>query len=400
MSDVVVLAYSGGLDTSVILTWLRQERGLEVVCFTADIGQGEELESARTRALSLGARDVVVEDLQERFVTEFVFPMFRGGAMYEGVYLLGTAIARPLIAERLVALAAEHGATSISHGATGKGNDQIRFELSAYGLNPAIKVIAPWREWDLASRSDLLAYAKRYDIEIENKHTGVAPYSIDANLLHVSYEGGMLEDPWVKPDASMWLRTASLQDANPEPDEIVISFDAGDPVAIDGVRLAGAPLLSELNRRAGACGIGRVDMVENRLIGMKSRGCYETPGGTVLFYARRALESITLDREEMHLRDDLAPRYSRLVYNALWFSPERLMLQRMIDQCQQKVCGDVRLELCRGSVMVTGRRSQKSLYQPQLSSFEDDGGSYNQADAAGFIQLLSLRLKAFFSVQK
>ncbi|MDI9347642.1 MAG: argininosuccinate synthase [Methylacidiphilales bacterium] len=396
---LVVLAYSGGLDTSIILKWLQEERNADVICFTADIGQGEEVEPARAKALALNAKEVIIENLQEIFVKEFVFPMFRANALYEGEYLLGTSIARPLIAQRLVEIAKEKGADAISHGATGKGNDQIRFELSAYSLHPDIAIIAPWREWNLSSRTALLEYAKRHAIPISQTNNK-PPYSMDANLLHISYEGGILEDAWQKPEESMWRRTTSLNQCPTNADEITIQFENGDPVAINGKIMSPANLLTELNRIAGLHCIGRVDIVENRYIGLKSRGCYETPGGTVLFRARRALESIVLDREEMHLKDDLQSRYARLVYNGYWFSPERTMLQKLIDTCAQKVEGEVRLELFRGSVMINGRRSNSSLYQATLSSFEDDKGSFDQKDASGFITLQSIRLKTYSSRKK
>ncbi len=396
MSDVkkVVLAYSGGLDTSVILRWLQETCGCEVVTFTADIGQGEELEPARRKAEALGVKEIHVEDLRETFVRDYVFPMFRANALYEGEYLLGTSIARPLIARRLVEIARETGADAIAHGATGKGNDQVRFELTAYALDPDIRVIAPWREWDLDSREKLLAYAEAHGIPVERKPGGGSPYSMDANLLHISYEGGILEDPWAEPERGMWRWTVDPEEAPDQPQYLVITFERGDPVAVDGERLGPAALLARLNEIAGRHGVGRADIVENRYVGMKSRGCYETPGGTVLLKARRAMESLTLDREAAHLKDELMPRYAALVYNGYWFSPEREALQALIDRTQAHVNGEVRLKLYKGSVQVVGRRSETdSLFDPGLATFEDDRGAYDQKDAEGFIRLNALRLR-------
>ncbi|MCC7487862.1 MAG: argininosuccinate synthase [Burkholderiales bacterium] len=397
MSEVkkVVLAYSGGLDTSVILKWLRETYGCEVVTFTADIGQGEELEPARRKAKLMGVKELFIEDLREEFVRDFVFPMFRASAVYEGEYLLGTSIARPLIAKRLVEIARRTGADAISHGATGKGNDQVRFELTAYALMPDVKVIAPWREWDLTSREKLLAYAGTHGIPIEGRRRkGAAPYSMDANLLHISYEGGILEDPSYEPEESMWRITASPEKAPNRPEYVELTYAKGDIVAVNGKRRSPAAVLTELNRLGGRHGIGRLDLVENRYVGMKSRGCYETPGGTIMLKAHRAMESITLDREVVALKDDLMPRYARLVYNGYWFSPERLALQALIDHTQRPVNGTVRVKLYKGTVLVTGRASKTdSLFDPAISTFEEDGGAYNQADAEGFIRLNALRLR-------
>jgi len=391
----VVLAYSGGLDTSVILKWLQEEYGCEVVTFTADIGQGEEVEPARAKAKKLGVKEIYIEDLNEEFVRDYVFPLFRANAQYEGEYLLGTSIARPLIAKRLVEIAEETGAEAISHGATGKGNDQVRFELGAYALKPDIRIIAPWREWDLHSREDMLGYADNNGIEIEGKkRKGVAPYSMDANLLHISYEGGVLEDPWYEPEADMWRRTVDPELAPDVPQYVEITFKKGDPVAVDGKKLSPAKLLRKLNEIAGMHGIGRADLVENRYVGMKSRGCYETPGGTLLLKAHRAIESITLDRELAHLKDDLMPRYAALIYNGYWWSPERLAMQKLIDDTQERVNGIVRLKLFKGSLIVTGRKSEThSLFDQTISTFEDDKGAYDQKDAEGFIRLNALRLR-------
>ena len=389
----IVLAYSGGLDTSVILAWLREHYDCEVVTFTADIGQGEEVEPAREKARAGGAAAIFIEDLREEFVRDYVFPMLRGNAVYEGEYLLGTAIARPLIAKRQVEIAAEVGADAVAHGATGKGNDQVRFELGFYALSPDIRIIAPWREWDLNSREKLLAYAESRRIPVEQKRGGEAPYSMDANLLHISYEGGELEDPGVSPDAAMWRRTANIADAPDEAEELSITFEGGDPVAANGAAATPADLLARLNEIAGRHGIGRADIVENRYVGMKSRGCYETPGGTLLLRARRALESITLDREVTRLRDDLMPRYAGLIYNGYWWSPERLLLQRLMDESSAPVSGVVRLRLHKGNIMVLGRESGGSLFNQRVASFEDDGGVYNQRDAEGFIRLNALRLR-------
>ena len=391
----VVLAYSGGLDTSVILKWLQETYACEIVTFTADIGQGEELEPARRKAELLGVKEIFIEDLREEFVRDFVFPMFRANTIYEGEYLLGTSIARPLIAKRLVEIARITGADAISHGATGKGNDQVRFELGAYALQPDIRVIAPWREWTLTSRETLLAYAKQHGIPIEYQTTGTkSPYSMDANLLHISYEGGVLEDPWTPAEDAMWRWSVSPETAPDQASLLDLEFEHGDLVAIDGNRRSPATLLEELNRVGGANGIGRLDLVENRYVGMKSRGCYETPGGTILQKAHRAIESITLDREVAHLKDELMPRYAALVYNGYWWSPERLMLQKMIDESQRRVNGSVRLKLYKGNVSVVGRRSERdSLFNTTLATFEDDAGSYNQADAGGFIRLNALRMR-------
>jgi argininosuccinate synthase len=390
----VVLAYSGGLDTSVILKWLQETYGCEVVTFTADIGQGEELAPARAKAKKLGAKRIYVEDLKEEFARDFVFPMFRANTVYEGEYLLGTSIARPLIAKRLVEIAEEVGADAIAHGATGKGNDQVRFELTAYALKPDIKVIAPWREWDLSSREKLLAYAERHGIPVEFKKGQRSPYSMDANLLHISYEGGVLEDPWREPEESMWRWTVAPEKAPAKPAYVELTFERGDCVAVDGKRLSPAKVLAALNRLGAAHGVGRVDLVENRYVGMKSRGCYETPGGTILLKAHRAIESLTLDREAAHLKDELMPRYASLIYNGYWFSPEREALQRFIDATQEHVNGVVRLKLYKGSVMVVGRRSETdSLFDPALATFEEDRGAYDQKDAEGFIRLHALRLR-------
>jgi argininosuccinate synthase len=391
----VVLAYSGGLDTSVILKWLQAEYGCEVVTFTADIGQGEELDPARTKAEAAGVKEIYIDDLREEFVRDFVYPMFRANAIYEGEYLLGTSIARPLIAKRLVEIAAETGADAISHGATGKGNDQVRFELTAYALNPDIKVIAPWREWDLLSREKLMRYAAEHGIAIEQKRDGTkSPYSMDANLLHISYEGYDLENPWVEPGRDMWRWTVAPEDAPDQPTEITLTFSRGDVTAIDGETMSPAEVLAELNRIGGENAVGRADIVENRYVGMKSRGCYETPGGTILLKAHRAMESLTLDREAAHLKDELMPRYAELIYNGYWFSPEREMLQAAIDQTQQVVNGDVRLKLYKGNVLVVGRRSEtNSLFDESIATFEEDAGAYDQADATGFIRLNALRLR-------
>ena len=390
----VVLAYSGGLDTSVILKWLQETYGCEVVTFTADIGQGEEVEPARAKAESLGIKEIFIEDLREEFVRDFVFPMFRANAAYEGEYLLGTSIARPLIAKRLVEIARETGADAIAHGATGKGNDQVRFELGAYALEPDINVIAPWREWDLTSREKLLAYADQHGIAVEKKAGGRSPYSMDANLLHISYEGDILEDPWAEPEDGMWRWTVSPEAAPDTATYVELTFSHGDVIAIDGKELTPAGILEALNRMGGANGVGRDDIVENRYVGMKSRGCYETPGGTILLKAHRAMESLTLDREVAHLKDELMPRYASLVYNGYWFSPEREMLQRMIDASQDRVNGVVRLKLYKGNVVVVGRKSgSDSLFDPTIATFEEDAGAYNQRDAEGFIRLNALRMR-------
>ena len=390
----VVLAYSGGLDTSVILAWLREERGAEVIAYTADIGQGEEVGEAKEKAIATGAVDAVVEDLTHRFVTGAVFPALRAAAAYEGTYLLGTSLARPIITEGLVRTARVFGADAISHGATGKGNDQVRFELSAAALAPDLDVIAPWREWDLAGRADLMAYARERGIPVPV--TKEAPYSMDANLFHISYEGGVLEDPWTAPPPGMFRLTADPVDAPDEPEEIVVGFEAGNPVSIDGDQLDPVRLLEEANRRAGRHGVGRVDIVENRFVGIKSRGVYETPGGTILHLAHRAVESITLDRELLHIREGLIPRYAEIVYNGFWFSPERTVLQGMIDHIQEPVTGEARLVLYKGGASVTGRRSPNSLYDPESATFEADE-VYRQADAEGFISLNALRIRGFGS---
>jgi argininosuccinate synthase len=390
----VVLAYSGGLDTSVILKWLQDEYGCEVVTFTADIGQGEELEPARQKAKKMGVKRIFVEDLREEFVRDFVFPMFRANAVYEGEYLLGTSIARPLIAENLVKIARQTGADAISHGATGKGNDQVRFELGAYALMPEVRIIAPWREWDLLSRDKLLRYAEKHRIPVDfKKKKGAAPYSMDANLLHVSYEGGVLEDPQYEPDESMWRITVSPEKAPSRPQYVELEYRKGDIVAVDGRKLSPGRVLQELNRLGGRHGVGRLDMVENRYIGMKSRGCYETPGGSIMLKAHRAIESITLDREVLALKDDLMPRYARMIYNGYWFSPERRLLQQLIDASQAPVNGSVRVKLYKGTVLVSGRASKDSLFDASIATFEDDKGAYNQADAGGFIRLNALRMR-------
>jgi argininosuccinate synthase len=390
----VVLAYSGGLDTSVILKWLQDEYGCEVITFTADIGQGEELEPARKKAKKLGVKQIFVEDLREEFVRDFVYPMFRANAVYEGEYLLGTSIARPLIAKHLVETAKRVRADAISHGATGKGNDQVRFELGAYALMPDVKIIAPWREWDLLSREKLLAYAAKHGIPVEfKKKKGGAPYSMDANLLHISYEGGVLEDPAYEPEESMWRITVSPEKAPARPERVELEYRRGDIVEVNGKKLSPAKVLAELNRLGGRHGVGRLDMVENRYVGMKSRGCYETPGGTIMLKAHRAIESITLDREVLALKDDLMPRYARLVYNGYWFSPERRLLQALIDASQAPVNGTVRVKLYKGTVLVSGRASADSLFDASIATFEDDKGAYNQADAAGFIRLNALRMR-------
>jgi len=389
----VVLAYSGGLDTSVIAKWLQQTYDCEVVTFTADIGQGEEVEPARAKAEAMGIKEIHIEDLREEFVRDFVNPMFRANALYEGEYLLGTAIARPLIAKRLVEIAKETGADAISHGATGKGNDQVRFELGAYALSPSVKVIAPWREWDLTSRDRLLAYCDEHGISVEKKIGNKSPYSMDANLLHISYEGDILEDPAREPEASMWLWTVAPEAAPDTPTYIELTYARGDITAIDGEAMLPATLLAALNRIGGANGIGRADIVENRYVGMKARGCYETPGGTIMLKAHRAVESLTLDRELAHLKDELMPRYASLVYNGYWWSPERVALQALIDASQEHVNGKVRLKLYKGNVTVIGRESDDSLYDEKTVTFEDDAGSYDQADAGGFIKLNALRLR-------
>ena len=391
----VVLAYSGGLDTSVILKWLQDEYDCEVVTFTADIGQGEEVEPAREKAKQFGVKKIYIEDLREEFVRDYVFPMFRANTVYEGEYLLGTSIARPLIAKRLIEIAQLEKADAISHGATGKGNDQVRFELGAYALMPGVKVIAPWREWNLLSRDKLLAYADQHGIPVDyKKRKGQAPFSMDANLLHISYEGGVLEDPsQAPPEKGMWRLTVPVEKAPNKPEEIELTFAKGDLVAINGKKMKAHALLTELNRLGGKHGIGRLDLVENRYVGMKSRGCYETPGGTILLRAHRAIESLTLDREVAHLKDDLMPRYASMIYNGYWWSPERQALQVLIDHTQQVVNGAVRLKLFKGNVIVVGRQSAQSLFDAKISTFDDDGGAYNQADAAGFIKLNALRMR-------
>ena len=386
----IVLAYSGGLDTSVILRWLKETYKCQVVAFCADIGQGDDLAEVAAKARATGADQVFVEDLKEEFVRDFVWPMFRGNALYEGAYLLGTAIARPLIAKAQVAVAGKTGADAVSHGATGKGNDQVRFELTYQALAPDLKIIVPWREWDLQGRADCLAYAKEHGIPVPV--TREKPYSSDANLLHISFEGGILEDPWAEPPAEMFVLTRSPQEAPDKPQYVEIDFEAGDPVSVDGERLSPAALLARLNEIGGAHGVGRVDLVENRYVGLKSRGVYETPGGAILRAAHQAVESITLDREVMHLRDSLSPRYAELIYYGYWFAPERYALQKLIDEAQQPVTGTARLKLYKGNVTVVGRKSGNSLYRPDLVTFEA-GGDYRQADAAGFIRLNALRLK-------
>ena len=390
----VVLAYSGGLDTSVILKWLQDVYQCEVVTFTADLGQGEEVEPARAKAQSLGIKEIYIDDLREEFARDFVFPMFRGNTIYEGEYLLGTSIARPLIAKRLIEIANETGAEAISHGATGKGNDQVRFELGAYALRPDIHIIAPWREWDLTSRETLMAYAEKHNIPVEMKKGKSSPYSMDANLLHISYEGRVLEDPWTEPEEDMWRWTVSPEAAPDKATYIELTYHQGDIVAIDGVAHSPAEVIEQLNKIAGSNGIGRLDIVENRYVGMKSRGCYETPAGTVMMKAHRAIESLTLDREVAHLKDDIMPRYASLIYNGYWWSPERLMLQTMIDASQVNVNGKVRVKLYKGNVVVVGRASDTdSLFDTSIATFEDDGGAYNQKDAEGFIKLNALRMR-------
>jgi argininosuccinate synthase len=390
----VVLAYSGGLDTSVIVKWLQEEYQCEVVTFTADIGQGEEVEPARAKAEALGVQEIYIEDLREEYARDYVFPMFRANTIYEGEYLLGTSIARPLIAKRMIEIANETGAEAISHGATGKGNDQVRFELGAYALKPGITVIAPWREWDLNSRDKLMEYCETHNIPVEMKRGKKSPFSMDANLLHISYEGGNLEDPWSEAEQDMWRWTVSPENAPDEATFMTISYEKGDIVAIDGVSMSPATVIEYLNQIAGANGVGRLDIVENRYVGMKSRGCYETPAGTVMMKAHRAIESLTLDREVAHLKDELMPRYAKLIYNGYWWAPERLMLQTAIDQSQAAVNGDVRVKLYKGSASVVGRQSASdSLFDETIATFDDDGGAYNQADAEGFIKLNALRLR-------
>lgn len=390
----VVLAYSGGLDTSVIVRWLQETYDCEVVTFTADIGQGEEVEPAREKAKALGVKEIYIDDLREEFVRDYVFPMFRANAIYEGEYLLGTSIARPLIAKRLIEIANETGADAISHGATGKGNDQVRFELGAYALKPGIQVIAPWRDWDLTSRETLMAYCEEHNIPVDfQKAKKKSPYSMDANLLHISYEGGILEDPWAEAEEDMWRWSVSPEAAPDAPEYIELKFVNGDPVALNGEDMSPATLLEALNKKGGAHGIGRLDIVENRYVGMKSRGCYETPGGTILMKAHRAIESITLDREVAHMKDALMPKYAELIYNGYWWSPERKMLQAAIDESQAFVNGEVRLKLYKGAVSAVGRRSEHSLFDEKVATFEDDAGAYNQKDAEGFIKLNALRMR-------
>jgi len=389
----VVLAYSGGLDTSVILKWLQENYDCEVVTFTADIGQGEELAPARAKAQQLGVKEIYIDDLREEFVRDFVFPMFRANALYEGEYLLGTSIARPLIAKRQIEIANATGADAVSHGATGKGNDQVRFELGYYALKPEVRVIAPWREWNLTSRETLLAYAEKHGIPIEKKKGQRSPYSMDANLLHISYEGGVLEDTWTEAEEDMWRWSVAPELAPDQAEYIELSYLGGDIVAIDGEAMTPATVLATLNQLGGKHGIGRADIVENRYVGMKSRGCYETPGGTIMLKAHRAIESITLDREVAHLKDELMPRYASLIYNGYWWSPERKMLQAMIDASQAAVNGVVRLKLYKGNVMVAGRKSDDSLFDARIATFEEDAGAYNQADASGFIKLNALRMR-------
>ncbi len=393
-TNKVVLAYSGGLDTSVILKWLQDTYHCEVVTFTADIGQGEEVESARAKAQAMGIKEIFVDDLREEFARDFVFPMFRANAVYEGEYLLGTSIARPLISKRQIEIASQTGADTVAHGATGKGNDQVRFELGYYALQPNIRVIAPWREWSLTSREKLLAYAAQHGISVEKKKGGGSPYSMDANLLHISYEGGILEDPACEPEESMWRWTVSPEAAPDQPEYVELEYRGGDIVAINNHHMSPAAILAELNSLAGKHGVGRLDIVENRYVGMKSRGCYETPGGTVMLKAHRAIESLTLDRETAHLKDELMPRYASIVYNGYWWSPERRMMQTMIDASQATVNGWVRLKLYKGNVMVVGRDSSSdSLFDTAIATFEEDQGAYNQADAAGFIKLNALRMR-------
>ncbi|HYH43687.1 MAG TPA: argininosuccinate synthase [Burkholderiales bacterium] len=400
--DKVVLAYSGGLDTSVILKWLQDVYQCEVITFTADLGQAEEVEPARKKAQACGVKQIFVEDLREEFVRDFVFPMFRANAVYEGEYLLGTSIARPLIAKRMVEIARKTGADAISHGATGKGNDQVRFELGAYALMPDVRVIAPWREWDLTSREKLMAYAEKHGIAVDHKKKkGLAPYSMDANLLHISYEGGILEDPNYEPEESMWRLTVSPEKAPAKPEYVELAYEKGNITAVNGKKMTPAQVLTELNRLGGRHGIGRLDLVENRYVGMKSRGCYETPGGTIMLKAHRAMESITLDREVLALKDDLMPRYARMIYNGYWFSPERELLQKLMDESQKTVNGTVRVKLYKGTVLTVGRSSSKdSLFDPAISTFEDDEGAYDQAEAAGFIRLNALRLRIAAKLRK
>jgi argininosuccinate synthase len=392
--EKIVLAYSGGLDTSVILKWLQQEYKCEVVTFTADLGQGEEIEPAREKAKAAGVKEIFIEDLREEFVKDFVFPMFRANTVYEGEYLLGTSIARPLIAKRLIEIAKETNSNAIAHGSTGKGNDQVRFELGSYALNPDIKIIAPWREWDLLSREKLIKFAEDNNIPVDMKHKdGGSPYSMDANLLHISYEGRDLEDPSVSPEETMWRWTTSLKSAPTNPEEITIEFTKGDPVGLNGKNLKPHEILHQLNQIGGKHGVGRLDLVENRYVGMKSRGCYETPGGSILLKAHRAIESLTLDREEAHLKDELMPKYASLIYNGFWWAPERLALQALIDTTQVKVNGWVKISLYKGNVTILGRDSDNSLFDPNIATFEDDRGAYDQKDAEGFIKINALRMR-------
>ena len=388
----IVLAYSGGLDTSVILKWLQEKYQCEVITFTADIGQGEEVEPARKKAQTLGVKKIYIENLENTFVKDYVFPMFRCNTIYEGMYLLGTSIARPLIAKRQIEIAKSEGADAVAHGATGKGNDQVRFELSYLAQDPEIKVIAPWREWELSSRTKLIEYAEKHQIAIAKDKRGEAPFSVDANLLHVSAEGKILEDPWIEPEEYIYTRTVNPMEAPDKPTEITIEFSKGDPIALNQKKLEPAQILKKLNEFGGKNGIGRIDIVENRFVGMKSRGVYETPGGTILLYARRAMESITLDREEAHLKDEIMPKYAKLIYNGFWFSPEREMMQALIDKASISVNGVVRLKLYKGNIIITGRKSENSLYDESLVTFEDSNSNYDQTDAKGFIKLNALRL--------
>ena len=388
----IVLAYSGGLDTSVILKWLQEKYKCEIITFTADIGQGEEVEPARKKAQTLGVKKIYIENLENTFVKDYVFPMFRCNTIYEGMYLLGTSIARPLIAKRQIEIAKFEGADAVAHGATGKGNDQVRFELSYLAQDPDIKVIAPWREWELSSRTKLIEYAEKHQITIAKDKRGEAPFSVDANLLHVSAEGKILEDPWIEPEEYIYSRTVNPMEAPDKPTEITIEFSKGDPIALNQKKLEPAQILKKLNKFGGKNGIGRIDIVENRFVGRKSRGVYETPGGTILLYARRAIESITLDREEAHLKDEIMPKYAKLIYNGFWFSPEREMMQALIDKASMSVNGVVRLKLYKGNIIITGRKSENSLYDESLVTFEDSNSNYDQTDAKGFIKLNALRL--------
>ncbi len=396
----VVLAYSGGLDTSIIVKWLQDEYNCEVITFTADIGQGEEVEPARLKAQAMGVKQIYIEDLREEFARDFVFPMMRANAIYEGEYRLGTSIARPLISKRLVEIAKEVGADAISHGATGKGNDQVRFELNAYALMPNVKIIAPWREWDLLSREKLMTYAAKHNIKVEKKKGQKSPYSMDANLLHISYEGGIIEDPANEPEEDMWLWTVAPENAPNKATYLDISFEKGDIVAINGTDMSPATVMEYLNKVGGENGVGRDDIVENRFVGMKARGCYETPAGTIMLKAHRAIESLTLDRNAAHLKDELMPKYAEMIYNGFWFSPEREMLQALIDNSQEYVAGNVRLKLYKGSVMIVGRTSKNSLFDEDIATFEDDGGAYDHADAEGFIKLNALRLRTLAQKRK